>query len=53
MITFERALSNYDQRFDKVEREILKVQAEQILLKWMVGFGIALNVGILIRLFFR
>ena len=41
------ALSNYDQRFDKVEREILKVQAEQVLLKWMVGFGIALDAAIL------
>ena len=41
------------QRFDRVEREILKVQAEQILLKWMVGFGIALNAAILIRVFFR
>ena len=47
------ALSNYDQRFDKVEREVLKVQAEQVLLKWMVGFGIALDVAILIRVFFR
>ncbi len=44
---------NYDQRFDKVEREILKVQAKQVLLKWMVGFGIALDVAILIRVFFR
>lgn len=47
------AMSNYDQRFDTVDREILKVEAEQILLKWMVGFGIALNVAILIRVFFR
>jgi hypothetical protein len=47
------AISNYDQRFDRVEREILTVQAEQILIKWMVGFGIALNVAILIRVFFR
>jgi hypothetical protein len=47
------ALVNYDQRFDRVEREILKVQAEQVLLKWMVGFGIALDVAILIRVFFR
>lgn len=47
------AISNYDQRFEKVDREILKVQAEQILLKWMVGFGIALDVAILIRVFFR
>ena len=47
------ALANYDQRFDKVEREILRTQAELILLKWMVGFVIALDVAILIRVFFR
>lgn len=47
------ALANYDQRFDRVEREILKVQAEQVLLKWMVGFVIALDIAILIRVFFR
>jgi len=47
------AMSNYDQRFDKVDLEIVKVQAEQILLRWMVGFGIAMNIAILIRVFFR
>jgi hypothetical protein len=47
------AVANYDQRFDRIEKEILKVQAEQVLLKWMVGFGIALDVAILIRVFFR
>jgi hypothetical protein len=47
------AISNYEQRFDRVDRDILKVQAERVLLKWMVGFGIALDVAILIRVFFR
>jgi len=47
------AMSNYDQRFDKLDLEIVKVQAEQILLRWMVGFGIAMNIAILIRVFFR
>ena len=40
-------------RFDRAEREIPKVQAEQVLLRWMVGFVIALDVAILIRVFFR
>jgi hypothetical protein len=53
MTTREGALSSYDQRFAEVEREIQKVHAGQILLKWMVGFGIALDVAILIRVFFR
>jgi hypothetical protein len=47
------ALANFDQRFDRVEREMLRGQAELILLKWMVGFVIALDVAILIRVFFR
>jgi hypothetical protein len=47
------AVANYDQRFDRIEKEILKAQAEQVLLKWMVGFGIPLHVAILIRVFFR
>jgi hypothetical protein len=47
------ALANYDQRFDRVERELLKGQGELMLLKWMVGFVIALDIAILIRVFFR
>ena len=47
------ALANYDQRFDGIEREILKVQAETGLLKWMVGFVIALDIAVLIRVFFH
>lgn len=46
------AMSNYDQRFDKVGRDTLKVRAALLLLKWMVGFGIALDAAILIRVFF-
>ena len=47
------ALANYDQRFDRVERELLKGQGELMLLKWMIGFVIALDIAILIRVFFR
>lgn len=47
------ALANYDRRFDGIEREVLKVQAEILLLKWMVGFVIALDVAILARVFFN
>lgn len=46
-------LTNYDQRFDRVEREMSKTPAELTLLKWMVGFVIALDVAILICVFFR
>ena len=42
-----------NQRFDTVDRDTLKVRTALLLLKWMVGLGIALDVAILIRVFFR
>ena len=53
MTTLGEARFGYHQRFDKLDREILAVQAEQVLLKWMVGFALALHVAILVRVFFR
>ena len=47
------ALTNFDQRFDRVEREMLRTQPELMLLKWMVGSVIALDVAILIHVFIR
>jgi hypothetical protein len=44
-------LANYDNRFSRIDGEVLKVQSELILVKWMVGFGIAMNVAILTRVF--
>lgn len=38
------ALADYENRFTRID-------AEPVILKWMVGFGIALNVAILVRLF--
>lgn len=38
------ALADYENRFTGID-------AELVILKWMVGFGIALNVAILVRLF--
>jgi hypothetical protein len=38
------ALADYENRFTRID-------AELVILKWMVGFGIALNVAILVRLF--
>ena len=46
-------LANYDNRFSRIESDIVKIQSELVLVKWMVGFGIALNVAILTRLFFH
>jgi hypothetical protein len=44
-------LANYDNRFSQIDGAVLKVQSELLLLKWMVGFAIALIVAILTRLF--
>jgi hypothetical protein len=46
-------LANYDNRFSRIDGAVLKLEAELALVKWMVGFGIAMNVAILTRLFFH
>lgn len=46
-------LANYDNRFSQIDGAVLKVESELVLVKWMVGFGIAMNVAILTRLFFH
>lgn len=45
------ALADYDDRFSRLDGAVVKVQSELVLLRWMTGFCIALNVAILIRLF--
>lgn len=35
----------------KIDGAVLKLQSEIALVKWMAGFGIAMNVAILTRLF--
>jgi hypothetical protein len=40
------AIASYENRFSKIEGDLL-------VLKWMVGFGIALDVAVMIRVFFR
>lgn len=45
------ALADYDNRFSRLDGAVLEVESELVLVKWMVGFGIALNVAILTRLF--
>jgi hypothetical protein len=44
-------LANYDNRFSRLDGAVLKVESEVVLVQWMVGFGIAMNVAILTRLF--
>jgi hypothetical protein len=37
----------------KLDSAVLKLEAELVLVKWMVGFSIAMNVAILTRSFFH
>ena len=46
-------LANYDNGFSRIDGAVLKLESELVLVKWMVGFGIAMNVAILTRLFFH
>jgi hypothetical protein len=40
------ALADHENRFSRID-------AELIVLKWMVGFGVAMNIAILTRTFFH
>ena len=44
-------LANTDNRFSRLDGAVLKLESELVLVKWMVGFGIAMKVAILTRLF--
>lgn len=47
------ALASYDNRFSRIESELVKVQSELALLRWIGGAILALNVAILARLLFQ
>lgn len=40
------ALANYENRFSRID-------AELVVLKWMVGFAIAIDIATLVRAFIR
>lgn len=40
-----------DQRFERIEGRLAKLEADVGLLKWMVGFNLALTTGVLLKLF--
>ncbi len=45
------AVAGYENRFGGIESRITKVDGDLTLLKWMVGFNVALTVAVLVRLF--
>ncbi|MDJ0448600.1 integrase [Methylocystis sp. JR02] len=45
------ALTGHEGRFTKIETEIVAIRGELALLKWMLGFGLALLTAIALKLF--
>lgn len=45
------AVASYDNRLVAIENRLVRIESEMAMLCWMVGFGLALNVAILARLF--
>lgn len=51
------ALTDYDDKFEKLDRrmnileqKIIKLQGEMTLVKWMLGFNLAISSAILVKL---
>jgi hypothetical protein len=40
------AIASYENRFAAIDQRCAKVESDLNLLKWMVGFNLAINVGI-------
>ena len=47
-----QALASYDNRFNKVDSDSAKVEADLRLLKWMVGLVVAGVVALIMKAFF-
>lgn len=45
------ALTGHEDRFAKIEKEIVALRGEVSLVKWMTGFTLALLVGVALKLF--
>lgn len=45
------ALTGHEDRFVKIETELVAIRGEMALLKWMLGFGLALLSAIALKLF--
>ncbi len=45
------ALASYENRFARLESQLVELQGRVSLLTWMVGFNLAISVTVLFRLF--
>jgi len=44
-------LTNYDDRFNRIELQLASVKSEMSLLRWVTGSTLALVVAVLVKLF--
>jgi hypothetical protein len=45
------AIAGYENRFAKIENDLVAIRGELGLVKWMIGFNLAMTVGILWKVF--
>ena len=45
------AIASAENRFGRIEGELIAIRGEQNLLKWMIGFNLAMTVAILWKIF--
>lgn len=45
------AVAGYDGQLSGIRTELTSMRGELTLLKWMVGFNVALSVAVIVRLF--
>jgi len=46
-----QAIAGYENRFADIERELVKIRGELNILKWMVGFNLAISMALLWKVF--
>jgi hypothetical protein len=45
------ALANYENRFAKLDADLIGIRGELALLRWMIGFNLAMTVAVLWKVF--
>jgi hypothetical protein len=45
------AIASTENRFSRVEGELIAIRGEQNLLRWMIGFNLAMTIAILWKVF--
>ena len=45
------AIASAGNRFSRIERELIAIRGEQNLVKWMIGFNLAMTIAMLWEVF--